>query len=224
MITQHGLAYLRPDFKQSSTGELFSKVLENIQKELDGIYKAFYSYPVNEAERPGIDNIFRIIERTWVGVLNNALLKSDSRITTLQEFSVWSEERSIGRCDLLFRYEAGVQRFDFVTEAKLFEFTNRWKNETAEQFYNSILRQAFNYYDTEKKYYDTYKSEVWLVAFVVEWIRNSALLNEAVKIMSNWSQDTDNQTDFLTLYIGNDCGAFVYGKLVRASDFKPKVF
>lgn len=105
---------------------------------------AYYSYQVKNDEIAA-DNIFRIIERTWVGVLNNALIRVDPEITTLQEHSVWSDEKNIGRCDLLFRHCYNGKKDDFFTEAKVWEFTNNWGIPTQTDFYNKILCQAYNY-------------------------------------------------------------------------------
>jgi hypothetical protein len=220
MIKQYEKTYQSPSLKAEHFGPLIANTLKGITGELNKIYRAFYSYQLKEDSSKGIDNLFRIIERTWVGILNNSLLLENPSITTLQEFSVWSSERNIGRCDLLFRYEHEGQKSDFVTEAKLYEFTDNWKNDTAKGFYLGILNRAYDYYSTEKKYYDTYESDIWLMAFVAEWIRGKERLTRAETIMSEWNENTDSETDFLTLYQGELSGAFVYGKLMKASEFE----
>ena len=218
MITQHLKVYVNPNLKPAGFNSIIRNVLGKIKKELNKIVSAYYTYNVNTNEISA-DNIFRIIERTWVGVLNNALTMVDPEIATLQEFSVWSDERNIGRCDLSFRHYHEGEKDDFVTEAKVWECTNNWETPTPPEFYRGILGQAYNYYSTEKKYYDDYRSNVWLFAFVIEWIRNKTMLDAAKEIMSKWDPEKDPDTDFLTLYIGTERGAFVYGKIVSAKEF-----
>lgn len=219
MVTQHNHIYLSPFLKNQHFASLFENTLKGITEELNKIYHSFYNYNIAEDTTKGVDNLFRVIERTWVGILNNALLKAEPSITTLQEFSVWSPERNIGRCDLLFRYEKNNQKTDFVTEAKLYEFTDKWQNNNAKNHYFNILKQANSYYISERKYYDTYGSDVWLMAFVAEWIRTRDRLTRAKTIMNEWNDQTDSETDFLTLYHGDSSGAFVYGKLIKAAEF-----
>lgn len=193
-----------------------------ITDELNKIVSAYYSYNFPEDDSAGIDNVFRNIERTWVGIFNNALLRVNPGIATLQEFSVWSSEKNIGRCDLLFRHSHDGKKDDFVTEAKVWEFTDNWKYPTPREFYSGILGQAYIYYNTERKYYDSYKTDVWLLAFLAEWIRDKEKLEKAKNIMNDWKQETDHETDFLSLYMGECRGAFVYGKIISVKEYEEK--
>ena len=220
MIVQHPNIYLSPFLKEQFFGEFIKETLKKTETELNKIFKTFYSYDQQQMgdTNRGIDNLFRIIERTWVGIFNNALLKVDSTITTLQEFSVWNSERNIGRCDLLFRYEKDGKKADFITEAKLSEFKANWKKEGVKGFYLSRLKQAYDYFEPEKKYYESYQTDIWLMVIIVEWMREK-MVPVALSIMDNWKQEDDPESDFLTLYNGGTSGAFIYGKLMRPSDF-----
>lgn len=220
MIKQHPNIYLSSYIKEQFFAEMIKEALKSTELELNQIYKTFYSYDRQQMgdSYSGLDNLFRIIERSWVGIFNNALLKVDSSITTLQEFSVWDTERSIGRCDLLFAFEKDGRRADFIAEAKLSEFKANWKKEGVKGFYLSRLKQAFDYFEPEKKYYESYKSDVWLMVIIVEWMREK-MVPVADSIMQSWKEDDDPECDFLTFYDGGSSGAFLYGKVMRPSDF-----
>lgn len=86
----------------------------NIGDELNRILKAFYTYDFPEDESKAIDNLFKIIERTWLGIFNNALIRTNPEITTLQEFAAYNDNGLYGRCDLLFRYADREKLFDFL--------------------------------------------------------------------------------------------------------------
>lgn len=192
------------------------KMLIDLRAEMNRISRAFYQYKVQGQEYFGVDNLFSIIERTWVGVFNNALVRN-SDIAVLQEFNVWNSERNIGRCDLLFRFEDENEEVDIVTEAKCCEFFNDWNNFNNGEFYRRILDQAYRYYKEERKYYG---KEVRLMAIVFEWIRDTDRLEAAKTIMNDWKEEKDPETDFLSLYYGDKRGVFVYGKIVTVQEYE----
>ena len=220
MITQHPNIYISPNCRPAEFMAPFREVLEEINMELNRVASAFYSYEVEGDKTESVDNLFRFIERTWVGVFNNALNRHSSGITTLQEFSVWGNDKAAGRCDLLFRYHDNNDTHDFITEAKTWEFFNNWGHPSSPEFYFSILSQAYKYYAAEVDYYKAYKSNIWLLAFVVEWVRDKPMLEAANAIMNEWNHNTDNETDFITLYKGKSSGAFIYGKFMSVEEFK----
>lgn len=220
MITKHPSHFIAKTISGNEVGVITKTFLMAIEEELNSIYSSFYNYNIPEDTLTGTQNIFRLIERTWIGILNNCIIKKFRDASSLQEFSVWNSERSIGRCDMLFCIPSKDRRMDFIVEGKLFEFKNNWKPDSAKYFYNSILLQANSYYEAEKKYYDSYNSEVRLMAFVVEWIRTTELLEKAEKIMNKWEDSSDGEADFLALYSSDKAGAFVYGKYVLATDFE----
>ena len=220
MIIKHPRHFVSASISTSDVGLITNNFLVAFETELNSIYNSFYNYYIKEDTLTGSQNVFRLIERTWIGVLNNCIIKNFQNATTLQEFSVWDSERNIGRCDMLFTIPLNNKRYDFVVEGKLFEFMNNWKPHTAKVFYNTILLQAYSYYNAERKYYDNYNSEVRLMAFVVEWIRTTDLLDRAKKIMDEWTDSSDNETDFMALYHSDKSGVFVYGKYVVASEFE----
>ena len=100
------------------------RVLIEVDSEIRRTAKSFYDYSPEEFKETnkGVDKIFSSIERTWVGIFNNALIKSDDSVTTLQEFAVWSNVRQEGRCDMLFEWNT----CHFIVEAKSEEFKPNW--------------------------------------------------------------------------------------------------
>jgi hypothetical protein len=183
---------------------------------MNRISQAFYQYKIPDHELTGVDNLFAIIERTWVGVFNNALVRN-SEIAVMQEFSVWNSEKHIGRCDLLFRFKDENEEVDIFAEAKCHEFSNDLGKFKNDEFYQKILDQAYKYYKEEQQYYE---KEVRLMAIVFEPIKNNERLERAKNIMDNWNNNIDPETDFLTLYYGNTRGVFVYGKIIPVSEYK----
>ncbi len=220
MVTQHKNIHIRPGIEPTIFKDTLQVVLVEINTELNKLARAFYSWEFEDDDIPAVDNLFRIIERTWVGIFNNALNRSSTNITTLQEFSVWGEQKGVRRCDLLIRFNPNNTAHDFITEAKIWEFSSNWKRPTPKAFYHSIMKQAYGYYEAEKNYYQSYQSNTWLMAFVVEWIRNSNMLEKAIKIMDGWDHNTDEETDFITLFTGKESGAFIYGKIMSTEEFE----
>jgi len=191
------------------------KMLIDLRAEMNRISRAFYQYKVQGQEYYGVDNLFSIIERTWLGVFNNALVRN-ADITVLQEFNVWNSERNIGRCDLLFRFEDENEEVDIFVEAKFEEFIYS-NNFNRAGFYKKILDQAYKYYKAERKYYE---KEVRLMAIVFELISNADRLEAAKTIMNDWKEGKDPETDFLSLYYGDKRGVFVYGKIVTVQEYE----
>jgi hypothetical protein len=218
MPTHHPNIFINEKL-QSSFISFLTKTLKNFRDEMNCISQAFYQYKVPNQEHFGVDNLFASIERTWVGMFNNALVRN-SDIAVLQEFAVWNSERNIGRCDLLFRFNEENEDVDIVTEAKCYEFFNNWNMRKDTGFYKRILDQAYKYYIEEKIYYE---KDVKLMAIVFEWIRNSEYLQIAKNIMTGWEYNNDPETDFLTLYYGNTRGVFVYGKIISIGDYENKM-
>lgn len=192
------------------------RILAELRTEMNRVSQAFYQTRVTGQELFGVDNLFSVIERTWVGIFNNALVRN-SDIAVMQEFSVWSDEKNIGRCDLLFRFNDGNEEIDIVAEAKCYEFFNNWDKFNNAEFYKRILDQAYRYYKEERNYYE---KKVKLMAIVFEWIRNNDRLEAAKKLMDEFQHRNDPETDFLSLYYGNSRGVFVYGKILSVDDYE----
>lgn len=194
--------------------QFIAKAIDSFTGELNKIADCFYSYERSPDGFRGFDNVFKIIERTWVGIFQSALLKTDPNIISMQEFNILNGERVFGRCDLLFEWNNGA-RNQIITEAKSYEFINDWGESLSDSFFNRILNQAYGYYESEREYYT---QNTYLLALVFEWIRDTNRLEQAKKLMDNWSLNVN--PDFISLIAGERRGVFVYGKIVDAKSFK----
>lgn len=199
----------------SGFSEFLGKVFHQLEVEMLKTAKSFYDHSpaqFNETIK-GVDKIFSSIERTWVGLFNNALIKADLDVTSLQEFAVWSSERQEGRCDLLFEWNNN----HFIVEAKSAEFNPNWRLFIREDNFPFIIDQAKRYYTAEKDYY---KKDTFLVALVFEWVRESNL-QKANELIKKWKEVEISisaiNTHFASFFQGDHRGALIYGKIETPS-------
>jgi hypothetical protein len=189
----------------------FKKILDEFGEELIKLAELIYSYPNNEKGIDGlksINDVFALIERTYVGVLNNAIIRSYSEAVTLQEFSVYNEHKASGRADLFVSVPDTEGTLDFLFEAKV--DTTRWKKYSNEQTlkeYQEIYNQAHAYYSDEEKYYS---QKPHIVSIIFEWVRHKDLLDEILK-----EEDEDDCTDFYYIYHYRKCRATCVRFLLR---------
>ena len=216
MPSHHPSVYINPSLNNNFKVFL-AEVLKGLKNEMHLVSEAFYHYGLPGNDIEGVDNLFAVIERTWMGIFNNAMIRTFPDIVTLQEFNVWSSERNVGRCDFLFRLKDELDDLDVIIEAKMYPFCDDWDQTDNVEFYNKILGQAYSYYREEKQYYTR---KVWLMALCFEWIQKPRHLPLAKEKMHEWNKEKDPQTDFLTLYYGTNRGVFVYGKIISVHDFE----
>lgn len=174
--------------------------------ELRQIALAFYSK--NEKE------VFNCIERQWVGIFNNAVIKSYKfdEVTTLQEYSVPLAEKQYGRADYLVR----LDNIDMLFEAKMYEEKGTvCSDEVMEADYLRVLQQAAKYLKFNER--GSYKEELYLVAIYFGWIRNEEVL-EKVKLVMDAGKSATDKTDFCTLFCNESSGVWVYGRVVKPDD------
>jgi len=220
LIIQLNNNYISSTIKPEGFSDFMDKVFSSLEKEINLVADTFYKYdPEEHLNHYGKDDIFTIIERTWIGLFNNAILRAFPNTATMQEFSVWSETKAVGRCDLLFNYRYNGKEYDVISEAKSYEFTDDWNKTDSLQFYKPILEQAEKYHLLERKYYTR---PVVLMIIVFEWIRDTTKLERATSIMKKWTAQSDSETDFVALYTGESRGLFVYGK-TKVIDIKSSV-
>jgi hypothetical protein len=186
--------------------DFFKGVLTKFAEELGALCKEMYMGKESE--------MFSLIERTYIGILNNAIVRLyDDRVTTLQEFSVWDTEKIVGRADFLVKMNFKDHKTYFLFEGKHREFIGKiYSGSNLENDYNDFIFQALKYYNAEKKYYE---EPVFIVAIIFEWIRNQHRLDQVL----NWPDEDDGLTDFYMLLrsynVANDnSGLMVYGKVV----------
>ncbi|HUM97870.1 MAG TPA: hypothetical protein PK275_08425 [Chitinophagaceae bacterium] len=186
----------------------FKKVLDSLREELQRLRKTIYEY-----DKAG--EIFDLNERSWVGVLNNAISRAypDSSVT-LQEYGVYNKSSFVGRADILvFWKDIGKEPIYLLFEAKSYEETKKSEllNDAGE-FLNSVRLQGKKYYDAELET-NYYKDKiVFIIPIAFGLIRRQHYLSEAKKYF-NLSHKKDNSTDFCSLYFEGEHGAWSYGKV-----------
>jgi len=201
-------------FKQENheLKEFFDKTLKYFHKEIFLLHSTIF----NEKKR---HKVFALIERAWVGVLNNAIIKAfpeDS--VTLQEFGVYGEDGKLfGRSDLLVRWtNKNEEEIYLLFEAKCYEELK--ESELLIDFHHyfePILRQAKEYYEAEKEFYRNKK--VYLIPISFGWIRKKGMIETAKKYFEKIDK-VDTTTDFCRLYYEGDEGMWVYGLISQADN------
>jgi hypothetical protein len=117
----------------------FKKVLDSLREELQRLRKTIYEYD-NAGE------IFDLNERSWVGVLNNAISRAypDSSVT-LQEYGVYNKSSFVGRADILVFWK-DIEKNQFICYLKL-KVMRKLKNRSylmMLKFLNSVRLQGKN--------------------------------------------------------------------------------
>lgn len=185
----------------------FEKVFEMMNAELNQIAVSFY---LGEKENV----VFECIERQWVGIFNNAVIKSYKfdEVTTLQEYSVPLAEKQYGRADYLVR----LDNIDMLFEAKMCEEKGTvCSDEMMEADYLKVIQQATKYLKFNER--GSYKEELYLIAIYFGWIRNEGVLEKVKRVMDAGKSTTD-KTDFCTLFCNESSGVWVYGRVVKPND------
>jgi hypothetical protein len=192
------------------------KLYLQLQKEIQKVCDAFFARDVSGNEIKGANKVFSAIERTWVGILNNAIIRLHENNTTLQEFAVWSDKALTGRCDMLFRILENENYYDVFVESKSYEYNDNWSVIEYKSHFKSILWQAYNYYEAEKEYYSADKT--YLMAIIFQWVRKEDWLKKSIQKLQNIADLSE--VDFIALYHADIRGVFVYGKIISVSKFK----
>lgn len=202
-------------FIHSRAGEygiknFLDKTFVELGNELILLRKTIYKYKDHRY-------IFALEERTWVGLLNNAISKAfPKESAAIQEYGVYSETKFIGRADCLVRWEDNCRNeFYILFEAKKYKESDSMSMhlDTLEYF-NSIKKQGMKYYNAEIDYYKN--KTVYVIPIAFGWIDKKELLNTAKKYFKI-SKKEDMSTDFCSLHYEKDSGVWVYGKI-----FDPK--
>jgi hypothetical protein len=195
------------NLKKHDLSEFFKKTLNTLHSELRLLRNTMYK--TYEAE-----HLFALNERTWVGILNNAILKAfpNDEVSTLQEFGVYHEENKnhIGRADYLVCWEDKYLLF----EAKQYEETSIATNANKVEMkamYEREKGQAEKYYNAEKIYYGDKK--VYIIPIYFGWMRKEGL----VQMGKDYKID-DDETDFCALYYEGNNGVWVYGKVYNIGE------
>ena len=205
-------AVIRPGFQiqNKELGDFFQQALKGFHSEMNFVLDEFYS------EEP--EWVFALIERTFVGIWNNALIKTFPSLPVIQEFSVWGDDnKNKGRCDYFVKYKKDGKKFNLVFEAKQYEADGAdYGPADTIKFYKKINDKAFKYFDTERKYYKGYGGDTFLVSIVFEWIRKEDRLKKAFE----WNNKDDGLTDFYQVFYleNSEHGLMVYGHVQLADN------
>jgi hypothetical protein len=155
--------------------------------------------------------IFALNERTWIGILNNAIIKAYPNSVTLQEYGVHSPTKFVGRADLLVQWNhPNGKIYYLIFEAKQYKeqsFNTLLKDD--EEYLKSIKDQGQKYFDAETTYYKD--KNVYVIPIVFGWIPNKMFLDKAKQYFA--VKDGDKASDFCYLYHEGDSGVWVYGKI-----------
>lgn len=202
MIDIHDKQLIPKRFHKSNLDKFFSDLFLHFKKELNKTIRVFYKKVGNEDVE---SQIFEIIERTWLGIFNNALIRfHGNKITTLQEFSVWSNEgRSKGRCDFLINWEGN----NIIIEAKREPFINDWTNPESKSYYIDKVNKLKEIYYQPLKSYITNPIGIILV---FEFVKDGDL-PDAQKAVDYICNKPINKTNFCALFHNRKQGVVMYG-------------
>lgn len=196
--------------------QFLSVSLFALGKELNRIAKSIYQYPDGLKGidgKEGINDVFALIERSNVGILNNAILRSFPDDDMLQEFTVYQmaneSEKHLGRADFLVAHKCEHgDKINLLFEAKAgIALWKDYKAEDTKDWYEAIHKQAHDYYIAEKKFYT---GDTFTIAISFDWVRDKNLLLEELKYDS---YKDDKVTDFYFIYHTDEAGLMVYGNV-----------
>jgi hypothetical protein len=185
--------------------EFFKHVFYYFERELISFSSNLYK---NEMEF-----IYEHNERTWLGILNNAICKAfpDSS-TTLQEFNVYEGNEFRGRADLLVYWKnLANKEYYFLIEAKQYVEDNIDEmNKEPHAYYKQVIDQGLKYFLAEREYYK--EKHVFLIPLSFGRITDKENLKKAFDYFSNEFKN-DKYTDFCSLYYNDGNGVWVYGAI-----------
>lgn len=179
----------------------FSKILEQFGAELNLLANEMYQYPNGLKGKYGKDSendVFDLIERTYVGLFNNAIIRSFPELATLQEFPVYNEGDAQGRADLLVVKNSAQGTVNLLFEAKCSRLADRdYTRKETLQYYNMMIKQGKEYFKAESDYY---RGKTFIVALAFD-ILGKELTQKFLK-----EKYKDKITDYYYIYHTNDSG------------------
>ncbi|MBK6840059.1 MAG: hypothetical protein IPG90_18730 [Bacteroidetes bacterium] len=113
-------------------------------------------YNYSEDEKNGVEEVFALIERSYIGLFNNAVVKSFPQDSVLQEFSVHLGGRNYVRNDYLVKHWDGERSISLLFEAKQRQFDGRnYSLAETKAFLDPFILQGKKYYIAETQYSET---------------------------------------------------------------------
>jgi hypothetical protein len=207
--TETFVSHLR--IKNPIVSNFFFKVLDGFHQELLLLCNHWYNYELSIDKTAGYNDVFGLIERTYVGIFNNSVVKNFPDDAVLQEFSVHLGGKKYVRADYLVKHIEPNGYVNILFEAKQRQFDGKdYNKEQTSSYLDPFMEQAKKYVSSEKTYY---KGETYLSTLVFEWVR----LEKHVNQVKNWSNEDDGITDFYCFYHSDNAGLMVYGT-IKAED------
>jgi hypothetical protein len=197
---------------KGNSKKLIEIIINEIQKEFELYCQEFKS-----------SDLFQFNERALVGLLVNSIIRNDvdNRFIIIQEFCVYNKhELSWGRADLFIfdsendeYYLIEVKKPPFIKE----KADENWLDEDTEKYLkDTILGQAREYYEAEKKIYK--KKTTYLGALVFEGVYFNIGRENYVSNLVKYEPKTKNY--FYTFFHSEDCKEFglaMYGLIEKVN-------
>lgn len=199
--------FISKRIEDASLRNFFEQTLTQFHDELQMLADQWYGY--DEDGKAGTDEVFALIERSYVGLFNNAVIKSFPKDSVLQEYSVHLGGRKYIFGDYLVKHWEGERSINLLFEAKQRQFNGKaYSKEATELFLNPFIEQGQRYYMAEEKYYNEC---TYISSLVFEWVRKVKHLKPVLE----WNNDEDGVTDFYRFYHSDTAGLMVYGNLKK---------
>jgi hypothetical protein len=202
-------------------------VLKRLGRELERLTDNIFNYKdiSGKKRKPTVyEDIFGLNEQAWVGLLNNAIIRSFPEADTLLEFTVYndSNESEIrkfhGRADLLVHWKNNqgksiyllfeAKQFTDITKGDYNDVLNKTKDKN---YHDDIKNQAKKYIKADEDYFS--KKTIVIIPIIFGWIKDSSTLTNAKKYMKSIDEKKEH---FCSLYFEKDRGAWVYGSVFNS--------
>lgn len=206
METKHYI--LEDKLSKQGCSKFFKTALCELGREIEMLLDTFHKHVDIKKY------VFALNEATWIGLLNNAMIRSfGDNVTTLQEMGIYKANRYFGRVDLMANWKGNEngEAVYFIFEAKQYEEQNYQTilNDSS-SYLSSIYQQGLGYYRANKLYFNN--AQVFIVPIVWGWMRKDGLVEEALKY-KGFNNENDESIDFCSLYYEGPNGVWVYGKV-----------
>jgi hypothetical protein len=201
----------------------FERVMLSLGHELERLRENIFNYKDengNEKKPTIYEEIFGLNEQAWVGLLNNAIIRSFPESDTLIEFTVYNGTVFHGRADLLVNGKNSQgEKINLLFEAKQYKESDETKmKEDANLYINKIMEQGKGYIEADKEYFDK-RENLFIVPIVFAWIPEHNLLKIADDYMES---SNEKKEDFCSLYYECNSGAWVYGSVFNSKGVELK--
>ncbi len=205
-MIQSGKIFISDRIKNPGLQDFFHKTLEGFQNELQHLADMWYNFPFKGI--PGENEVFALIERSFVGLFNNSVVRNFPIDAVLQEYSIDCGNKKYKRADYLVKHFYRGEELNILFEAKQRAYDGKSYSENEiKEFLKPFIEQAKSYYEVEKQYI---KGQTWVASLVFEWVRYPELVE---KVHKYDEEEDDGVTDFYCFFHTEQSGLMVYGNL-----------